>query len=398
MSERVECGDLYLPTNYSSILRIPAYRITNQFYCSFNFSSSGVLRSQAIESCDLVKEVPRWLNLVTPYIPTIWSIAGKFLPYLFKKFRKSKEQREVWPKTLSPVRKNDVYDAYFCGNNILLGSPEALLQYQRIVSEAREKLQIVRVAFSEDLKNIPKFLELVRKEEMKRVEIYLASPDMLLQATQKELEEFDELPKIFKTLKTQFGIDPQAKSKYLKQPKANFTRAAADSLCAIKTLQNFLYFGGLKPKEAAKFRLFLYFNPPTFRGTITNCEIACIETRPWQPGIVGNLHAYRYDDKTKKFWKRVAKEFKKELISMKPLEVDIGNAYLKFKDKAVDLILKIPGDEKKGNDRYKLVQMIEGIQTLKATSADNMGETMDRIIKYRELVRNQFAMCFLPYQ
>ncbi|MBN1762571.1 MAG: hypothetical protein JW878_05795 [Methanomicrobia archaeon] len=188
-------------------------------------------------------------------------------------------------------------------------------------------------------------------------------------------------------------------SKYLKDPFANFARAAGDSLCAIRLIQNYLY-RPLSSEKAANdadnFRLFFYKKPPTFRGTITDKEISYVQTGSWEPGMTGSLYSLqRGVEGENDFWKKAQKDFKKELKEMKPIEVDCHIAFEELEYAAIDAIYQATPRETKRSEVSEIENLFKKIKRMNARDAprSDMYE-LDEIKKYRKKLREEFFNCF----
>ncbi|MBH8552677.1 hypothetical protein I8751_09885 [Nostocaceae cyanobacterium CENA357] len=331
-----------------------------------------------------------------------------------RQFRERKKIYNYWPTSFSSIQEDfdkpfenysqtsdsELVDTKRFTQRIALRTSENHEQNQRIVREAKEFLRIFRVAFSEDLFRLEEYLNLVKENKRFRLEINLASPVSLKQACERELFQLRDLEEnhngdgghILSNLDSLY--DAQAKEKYLDDASANFARALVDSMCAIKAMQVFF-----RRREHEELQSQLAFNlfekAPTFRGNITDREIAYVTTPCWQPGMLGNLHVHRLQANNKSYWHKVKRRLEEEIRTMNSVEIDLSEALFKLEKEAIEAI-KIADRRSSATkqDVDNLKRNIQAIATANSSSDESIKDTFERIKELRSQARKQFEQLF----
>jgi hypothetical protein len=384
-------GHIYLPMKDGGIFRDEFIFIKGALYLSF-YALCGST-SPLIQSASLVN----WSQIGN--IADIISILGaakelaKVTAKYWRKFRweydNPKDVRsDLWPISLAKA-KTDLQD-FMINNAIYIRSDLCYRQNERIIENAKKEFLVFRVAFSEDLVNLYKQLDKIKTGC--KVELNLASPVALHSACENELVKIAEMEQhnqLFSKLESEYDI--QARSKYLKDANANFARAACDSLCAIRAAQNYVQYH----KDAKRFKLRLYEKEPTFRGTITDTEIAYVSTRPWVPGMMGDLHAHVLTEENKSIWNRARKSVLAETKSMKLVQHDYFSATDTLRDAAIDAIHNAERRRRaKRNDVAEIEKMIRKIEHLKPSATESKQVVFENIKIHRQRLRDALSVVF----
>ena len=384
-------GHLYLPMKNGGVFRDEYFFIRGALYLSFYAvcgATSPLIQSSSLVSPSQLGDIADIISILGAANKLI-QVASKF----WKKFRWEYEnpkdiRSDLWPKSLANA-KTDLQN-FLINNAIYIRSDLCYRQNERIIENARKEFLVFRVAFSEDLVNLYKQLD--KTKQGCEVELNLASATSLRLACQNELvkiSEMEEQTQIFTNLESEYDI--QARSKYLKDANANFARAACDSLCAIRAAQNYVQFD----KDAKKFKLKLYDNEPSFRGTITDNEIAYVSTRPWVPGMMGDLHAHVLTEENKSVWKQAQKNLLSETKSMKLVEHDYFSATDNLAKAAIDAIYQAERRrDATRDDVTELEKMIRKIEFLRPSATDDRETVYEQIKNHRQALRESFGKVF----
>lgn len=396
MTDEISFGHLYHPTPNGGVFRDIYLSHNNDLYCR-DFSTSGIESLLFGAPSYIPINISQFLGVLgnAADLLTILGSAKALVKIvassnLWKKFiqpfRKSGEIKNLWPKTLASA-KGEVWD--LLSNNLMaLKSDIAVRQGERIVDNASEELRVFRVAFSDDLVKLYAHLDKIRRGC--KVELNLASAKSLRSACHNELSELEKRANLFENMRVEF--DFQAKSKYLKESSANFARAASDSLCAIRAVQNYIQFNA-STDEAKRFSLHLFNGEPSFRGTMTENEIGYVSTPPWTPGMIGDLHSHIRDQDNMRTWDTAKKSFLAEIKkSMKPVEQDYYTASKNLRSAAIDAIFEAERRHGKSRDDVvTLEKMIREIDTRKPESRGDINNAFEKIKEQRRKLRDAFG-------
>ncbi|HEY9152165.1 MAG TPA: hypothetical protein VIN60_04710 [Anaerolineales bacterium] len=386
-------GYLYIPTLNKGIFRDIFLFINGQLFCR-DYLRCGS-QSQLFESV-----TPTEISQLTQVsVGDVISILGavpevaKVVSKLWKKFAQPhndpQDNKNLWPKTLSKARGD--LDKLLFNNLVDLRSDLAIRQNIKIIEDAEEELKVFRVAFSDDLVNLGKYID--KTKQGCKVEFNLASAKSLKMACHNELTELERRNELFTNLRTEFDI--QAKSKYMRDPSANFARAACDSLCAIRASQNYIERNSTLD-DSKRFKLSLFTGDPSFRGTITEKELGYVSTEPWAPGMTGDLHSQLRDRENKHNWDIAKKKFLAEIkSSMKPIELDFYGAARELSTEAITAIYEAERRPSKTRDDIShLEEMIKAIQYFKPMSKSDIPNVLEQITNHRKLLRDEFGKIF----
>jgi hypothetical protein len=398
MTNEFSFGHLYHPTPNGGIFRDIYLSNNEDLYCR-DFPTSGIesllfgTSFQPIDISQLLGVLGNAADLITIFGSArtlVKVVTGSKLWRKFTQpFKNPNDSRKLWPKTLATAQGNlwDLLD----NNHIALRSDEAVRQNKRILANASEELKIFRTAFSDDLVILNDMLDKIKRGC--QLEFNIASPKSLLAACHNELGELEKNSTLFENMRVEF--DFQAKSKYLRDPRANFARAASDSLCVIRSIQNYIQYNSTL-EDRNRFTLNLYSGEPSFRGTITENEFSYVSTPPWAPGMIGDLHAQVRDQDNKRTWERAKKEFLKEInLSMKPQERDYYTASEELRSSAIDAIYQAERrSDKTRDDISELEKMIKEIDNFKPEFKSDSNNTLERIRAYRVKLRDKFGELF----
>lgn len=396
MANEISFGHLYHPTLNGGVFRDIYLSHNDDLYCR-DFSTNGIesllfdaSSSMPINISQLLGVLGNAADLITilgSAQALVKVVTGSKLWRKFTQpFRKTEEIKNLWPKTLATA-KGEVWG--LLSNNLMaLKSDIAIRQGERIVANASEELKVFRVAFSDDLVKLYEHLDKIRRGC--NVGLNLASSKSLRSACHNELSELEKRANLFENMRVEF--DFQAKSKYLKESSANFARAASDSLCAIRAVQNYIQFNA-STDEAKRFSLNLFNGEPSFRGTITENEIGYVSTPPWTPGMIGDLHSHIRDQDNKRTWDTAKKGFLTEIKkSMNPVEQDYYTASKDLSSAAIDAIYEAERrPSKTREDIANLEKMIREIDTLKPESRGNINNAFEKIKDHRRKLRDAFG-------
>lgn len=398
MAKEITYGNLYHPTQVGGVFRDVFITVGEDVYCR-DIPYSGT-ESLLFGSLFTLIDISQFTNTFKNHteLANVFGSVQKLAKMLtdsgvWRKFAHSyktpDEINNLWPKVLSTAR-DDLH--VFLNNGLMgLGSIPAKEQNKRIVTNANQELKIFRVAFSDDLVNLYNHLDKTKRGCA--VELNLASPNSLLAACYNELEELEKRSDLFENMRTEF--DFQAKRKYLKDPSANFARAACDSLCAIKATQNYMQYNAtFDDAKRISFRLFA--GEPSFRGTITENEIGYVSTHPWQPGMIGDLHSHIKSRENKRMWNSAKKELLAEIkSSMKPDNIKTQSAISELSSAAIKEIYEAKRyPDKTREDLARLEKMVREIEYLKPESKSDVYHVLDQIMEHRTKIREEFGKTF----
>ena len=205
------------------------------------------------------------------------------------------------------------------------------------------------------------------------------------------LQKLEDENKILSTLES--TNDTQARKKYLYDPLANFARAAVDSLCVVKALDLFTQDSRYEDLSG-RVSLKLYTGPPTFRGTITDKEIAYVTTRPWQPGMLGNLNVHRYSPNSKFQWISIKEEIIHEIENfMKPHQIELTEAINLIEEAAIEAIYSAT-NMRIGIGHVDKLNLEELIRSISYVRRGRDEKISSDLLAVREAARNRFEEIF----
>jgi hypothetical protein len=384
-------GHLYLPMKNGGIFRDEYFLIKGALYLSFYAicgATSPLIQSSSIVNLAQLGNIADTIAIVGAATELIQVVSKNW-----KKFRWEYENPEdvrgdLWPKTIANAKTQ--LQNFLINDAMCIRSDLAYRQNERIIENAKNEFLIFRVAFSEDL--VMLYRQLDKTKQGCSVELNLASADALRLTCQNELIKIAEMEKNAQILtKLESEYDVQARSKYLKDANANFARAACDSLCAIRAAQNYVQYD----KDAKRFKLNLYDKEPSFRGTITDNEIAYVSTRPWAPGMMGDLHAHILSDENKSIWKQAKKSLLSETKSMKLIEHDYVSATDDLSKAAIDAIYQAEHrSTATRDDVLEIEKLIRKIEFLKPSTTESKDSIFQQIKKHRQVLRDSFGKVF----
>ncbi|KAB8332848.1 hypothetical protein SD80_013170 [Scytonema tolypothrichoides VB-61278] len=388
-------GHLYIPMPRGTLFRDNFYVVDAELYTSHYAGlgiSSPVIRAykplQHSNSRD-VTQILKVLQAPSALAKVFCGIWERF----DRQFKDPKKLEDVWPIT---VAKNPHdFASVESTKRIVLRSEENNRQNKLIVQEAQESFRIVRAAFSEDLTHLSTYLNLLKRSNKFCVEINLPNPQSLQDACKKELHEIRNLERDHRILSAlESHYDFQARSKYLDDSWANFARATVDSLCAIRAVEMFFQ-ESHNEHDQSRFTLKLFQGPPTFRGTISDREIAYVNTAPWQPGMMGVLHVHRFSEVSQPYWRKIRKNFAQEIESMHPIEFKFSDAIALLEDAAIEAIHKAQIRSDKGKaDLSDLRNFIQSVRMVKTSQEKDIAQSFDTLRELREVTRDTFREVF----
>jgi hypothetical protein len=385
-------GHLYIPMPKGTLFRDNFYVNNGKLYTS-HYAGLGV-SSSVISKHELLQQSTKSDTIQVLNILQASSALARVFCSIWQRFdRQFKDQnklKDIWPITVA----NNQHD--FASNEttkrIILRSEENIKQTNLIIEEAQENFRIFRVALSEDLTHLSSYLKLLKRNEKFCLEFNLASPSSLKKICEKELSEIRNLERDHSILsELESHYDFQARSKYLREPEANFARATIDSLCAIRAMEIFFQ-KNRNDNDQDRFSLRLFQGAPTFRGTITDQEIAYVNTTPWQPGIMGSLHVHRLKEVPEAYWKKIRRKFEKEVDSMNPVTSKFSDAIPLLENAAIEAVheARTRGDEGKAY----LEDLKTAIDSVRMVNEEDIEKSFQKLQDIRNYTRNLFRKVF----
>jgi hypothetical protein len=388
-------GHLYIPMPKGALFRDNFYVLNGELFTS-HYAGLGILSPVVTGYETLQQNDRRDLSRILRVLQAPSALARVFCntwERFDRQFKDPRKIEDVWPLTVAKNPQD--FASEQTTRRIVLRSEENIKQNKLIVQEAQSFFRIVRVAFSEDLTHLLTYLNLLKRSNRFHLEIDLPEPKNLQEICERELSEIRNLERdwnIFSELESHYDL--QARSKYLSDRWANFARATVDSLCAIRAMEIFFQ---LDQNEDDQSRLNLKFfqGAPTFRGTITDQEIAYVNTVPWQPGMMGDLYVHRAKEVPQPYWKKIRRKFDQELESMRPASFKLSNAVTLLEDAAIEAIYKSEiQNDKDRVDLNNLRNLIQSIRMVKIEQGERIEESFDRLKRLREITRNTFRYLF----
>lgn len=389
--QQTSFGHLYLPMKNGGIFRDEYFFVRGALYLSFYAlcgATSPLIQSSSLVSISQLGNIADIISIAGAAKDLV-QVAAKFWKKFKWEYENQKDVRsDLWPKSLANTKPE--LQNFLINNAIYIRSDLCYRQNERIIENAKKEFRTFRVAFSEDLVNLYKQLDKLKQGCY--VELNLASANSLRLACQNELIKISEMEahtQIFTKLESEYDV--QARSKYLKDANANFARAACDSLCAYRAVQNYVQYD----KDVKRFKLNLYDNEPSFRGTITDNEIAYVSTRPWAPGMMGDLHAHVLSDENKSVWKQAKKSLLLETKAMKSVEHDYFSATDNLVKAAIDAIYQAERHKTTTRDDViEIEKLIKKIEFLKPSATDSKNFVFEKIKIHRQVLRETFGKVF----
>lgn len=388
-------GHLYIPMPKGTLFRDNFYVLDGELFTS-HYAGLGV-HSPVIERYEILQQIDRRdLSQVLGVLQAPSALARVFCDiweHFDRQFKDPKKIEDVWPLTVAKNPQD--FASTQTTKRVVLRSEENDKQKERIVQEAKSFFCTIGVAFSEDLTHLLTYLNLLKRSNKFSLEINLASPKSLQEACERELHEIRNLERdwsIFSELESHHDL--QARSKYLSDRWANFARATVDSLCAIRAMEIFFQLDQ-NEDDQSRFNLKFFQGAPTFRGTITDQEIAYVNTVPWQPGMMGDLYVHRLEEVPQPYWKKIRRKFDQELELMRPTSFRLSNAVTLLEDAAIEAIYKSEiQDGKDKIDLSSLRDLIQSIRMIKVGQEKRFEEPFDRLKEIRRRARNSFRDLF----
>lgn len=231
-----------------------------------------------------------------------------------------------------------------------------------------------------------RYFEKLKSSTDLRLSFNFPVPDSLIKTCHKELDQIRDRREVLKELDE--GYDTESLAKYMSDSDANFARATVDTLCAIQYLS--LYTGNSPLQD--RIELNLYEAPPFFRGTITEKEIAFVQTLPWVPGMLGKLHVSRAE----KGWHNfsiIRSSVNDEIKAMAPKRFEFDEAKYLLRERAKKALREASTKRNAGKSEIEsLTNFIDAVQTRDPDKS--VEESLSSIIELRTHIRKLFASCF----
>jgi hypothetical protein len=388
-------GHLYIPMPKGTLFRdsfyVAAGKLYTAHYAGLGISSpviEGYSALQKIDSKD-INQVQKILQAPSALARVFCSVWERF----DRQFKDPKRLEDVWPLTVAKNPQD--FSSIATTERIVLRSDKNIEQNRRIAQEAQAYFRIVRVAFSEDLTHLLTYLNLLKRSASFYFEIDLPTPISLQEACERELSEIRNFERDWNILsELESHHDFQARSKYLSDRHANFARATVDSLCAIRAIEMFFQ-EKHNEDDHKKFKLRFFQGSPTFRGTITDQEIAYVNTVPCQPGMMGDLHVHRFNRLPQPSWKKLRRRFDQELESMRLIDFTLSDAVSLLEDVAIEAIYRAHlRSDRDMIDIHRLRDLIQSVRMIKIGHEEAIEETFDRLKRIREVAREIFRDIF----
>ncbi|MEX0269629.1 hypothetical protein AB3R30_10830 [Leptolyngbyaceae cyanobacterium UHCC 1019] len=388
-------GHLYIPMPKGTLFRDNFYVIDEKLYTS-HYAGLGI-SSPVIAGYETLQQVnSRDTTQILKVLQAPSALAKIFCNVwerFDRQFKDPKKIEDVWPLTVANSPQD--FSSGETTKRIVLRSEENSRQNRRIIQEAQSSFRIIRAAFSEDLTHLLAYLNLLKRSDGFYLEIDLPTPNSLQEACERELSEIRNFERDWNILsELESHYDFQARSKYLSDRRANFARATVDSLCAIRAVEMFFQ-ERQNEDDRRKFKLKLFQGAPTFRGTITDQEIAYVNTVPWQPGMMGDLHVHRLKESPQPYWNKIRKKFDQELESMRPIEFNLSDAIALLEDAAIEAIYKSQiRNNRDVTDVNNLRDLIQSVRMVKVGHQEEIEKAFDRLKRLREIAREIFRDIF----
>jgi len=388
-------GHLYIPMPKGTLFRdsfaVSDGNLYTAHYAGLGMSSPVVERYETLQKIDSrdTDQIQKILQTPSALARVFCSVWERF----DRQFKDTKSLEDVWPLTVAKNPQD--FSSTETTERIVLRSDKNVEQNKRITREAQSYFRIVRVAFSEDLTHLLTYLNLLRRSASFYFEIDLPTPTSLQEACARELSEIRNFERDWNILsELESHHDFQARSKYLSDRHANFARATVDSLCAIRGVEMFFQ-EKHNEDDHKKFKLKLFQGAPTFRGTITDQEIAYVNTVPWQPGMMGDLHVHRINNLSQPSWKKLRRRFDQELELMRSIDFTLSDAVSLLEDVAIEAIYRAHlRNDKDMTDLNNLKDLIQSVRMIKIEHEETIEETFDRLKRIREVAREMFREIF----